>query len=74
MQKNMLLGLLSNMEHERFVASPMYKSFFLANYKFWHEHEAELKEWCEKNNCKHTGMMVEAGSDYAYTMFILRWS
>ncbi len=62
------------MDRERFVAVPTYKSFFLTDFKYWAKHEAELDEWCAKNNCKHEGMMVIPQTDYAYTMFILRWS
>lgn len=58
----------------KFIPVPSYKAFFLTDYKFWAERQEELTKWCENNRCKHVGMMVEAETDYAYTMFILRWS
>lgn len=59
---------------ERFVAVPHSNSFFLADIAYWAVHEPELDEWCAENNCERQGMIVKANTDYAYTMFILRWS
>ncbi len=59
---------------DKFFAVPQNKCFFLADVKFWDEHENELDEWCAANSCERQGMVVTAQTDYAYTIFILRWA
>ena len=62
------------MKEDRFIAVPQNLAFFLSDYKFWADHEEELREWCEKNSCLHKGMTVQALNEYGYTLFLLRWT
>lgn len=63
-----------NTSKEKFYPIPDSNTFFLADIKYWAEHEQELREWCQNNRCELKGMVVVAETDYAYTMFVLRWS
>jgi hypothetical protein len=62
---------------ERFICFPdpqNSKSIFLTDYVFWADNEQELDEWCSKNDCIRTGMIVTPLSENAFTWFVLRWS
>jgi len=58
----------------RYVAILETKTFFLADFKFWAEHEQELDAWCAKNFCHRKGMVVTAFNDYGYILFGLKWA
>lgn len=65
-------------DKERFIIVPDMlvdenKMIILSDYNFWAEHEQELDDWCAKNNCSRTGMMVVAFDDVALTAFCLKW-
>lgn len=62
------------MTDRRYVAILETKTFFLADFQFWAEHEQELDAWCAKNFCQRKGMVVTALNDYGYMLFGLRWS
>jgi hypothetical protein len=46
----------------------------LADIGYWNEHNLELIEWCEENNCRMRGMTVEVISEQAALLFSLKWS
>jgi len=62
------------MTDRRYVAILETKTFFLADFQFWAEHEQELDAWCAKNFCRRKGMVVTALNDYGYILFGLRWT
>lgn len=49
------------------------KMFVLNDFKYWAEHEKELDEWCEQNECQRRGFTVVAFTERGYMLFILRW-
>lgn len=46
----------------------------LTDYHYWADHEAELKQWCEKNSADFTGMLVCFPNKLSLTSFLLKWS
>ena len=62
------------MTDRRYVAILETKTFFLADFKFWAEHEQELDAWCAKNFCVRKGMTATALNEYGYILFGLKWA
>lgn len=46
----------------------------LTDFKFWDSKFDELISWCDQYNCTMQGMTVNIPTDYALTMFCLRWA
>ena len=62
------------MKERRFVAIRESLFFVFTDIDFWADHEQELAEWCQQNNCVHKGMTVKALDEHAFVMFLLRWA
>jgi len=57
-----------------FIVEKKNRVIFLSDYKFWAEHEEELKQWCKTNACVFQGMTVQYFDDNTLVLFGLKWS
>ena len=47
---------------------------FLIDFAFWARHELDLRVWCDDNDAKFAGMMVEIPNAPTLTAFCLKWN
>jgi len=64
---------------ERFIVVPDVLTYevcmiVLSDYRYWAEHEQELRLWCDKHHASFTGMLVCFNDKRTLTAFLLRWS
>jgi hypothetical protein len=65
---------ISDWSTKKFIVYPQTRLVILTDYRYWVEHERELGDWCQKNNCLFNGMTVEAKDNSSLTLFLLRWA
>jgi len=46
----------------------------LTDFSFWIKNSDKLTAWCDRNQCKWTGMVISIPNETTMSLFILSWS
>jgi len=70
--------VLANWKNRRFVVIDYSLfdrwSIILTDHTYWSNEYESLRIWCESNNSRLTGVVVEFDSEESLLLFVLTWS
>lgn len=59
---------------DQFVYIEQTNSIILSDYKYWTNHEEQLKLWCSKHGAKFQGMLIQFANNSDITLFLLEFN